>query len=103
MIALSNSNKIFRAAKRQAGFGRDVKALFSREYQLVPALNDISFTSNDSEMVGYISPNGAGKSTTIKIMCAYSYHWHHYLHRSITEDMLPKHLILKRRGCKPFL
>lgn len=69
MITLSNINKTFRVAKRQAGFGRAVKALFSREHELVHALNDVSFTINDGEMVGYIGPNGAGKSTTIKIMC----------------------------------
>jgi ABC-2 type transport system ATP-binding protein len=69
MITLQNINKTFRVAKRQAGLGRAVKALFSREYELVNALNDVSFTINDGEMVGYIGPNGAGKSTTIKIMC----------------------------------
>lgn len=69
MITLSNINKTFRVAKRQAGFGRAVKALFSREYELVQALNDVSFTISDGQMVGYIGPNGAGKSTTIKIMC----------------------------------
>ncbi len=69
MITLESINKTFRVAKRQAGFGRAVKALFSREYELVHALNDVSFTINDGEMVGYIGPNGAGKSTTIKIMC----------------------------------
>ena len=69
MITLQNINKTFRVAKRQAGFSRAVKALFSREYEIVHALNDISFTIGDGEMVGYIGPNGAGKSTTIKIMC----------------------------------
>jgi ABC-2 type transport system ATP-binding protein len=69
MITLQNINKTFRVAKRQAGFGRAVKALFSREYETIHALNDISFTIGDGEMVGYIGPNGAGKSTTIKIMC----------------------------------
>lgn len=39
-----------------------------KEYTYVHALNDISFTINDGEMVGYIGPNGAGKSSTIKIM-----------------------------------
>jgi ABC-2 type transport system ATP-binding protein len=69
MITLSNINKTFRVAKRQAGLGRAVKALFSRDYEIVHALSDVSFTINDGEMVGYIGPNGAGKSTTIKIMC----------------------------------
>jgi len=69
MITLTNISKSFRVRKRQAGFGQAVKALFSREYELIHALNDISFTISDGEMVGYIGPNGAGKSTTIKIMC----------------------------------
>lgn len=69
MINLSNINKTFRVAKRQSGFGRAIKALFAREYELVHALDDISFTINDGEMIGYIGPNGAGKSTTMKIMC----------------------------------
>jgi len=69
MITLENINKTFRVAKRQAGFGHAVKALFSREHELVHALSDISFRIKEGEMVGYIGPNGAGKSTTIKIMC----------------------------------
>ena len=69
MIVVQNINKTFRVAKRHAGFSYAVKALFSREYETIHALNDISFTVNDGEMVGYIGPNGAGKSTTIKIMC----------------------------------
>ncbi len=69
MITLQSIHKTYRVAKRQAGFGRAVKALFSREYEIIHALKDVSFTIRDGEMVGYIGPNGAGKSTTIKIMC----------------------------------
>lgn len=69
MIEFQNINKTYRVAKRQGGFGNAIKALFSREYEYVHALNDVSFTIGDGEMVGYIGPNGAGKSTTIKIMC----------------------------------
>lgn len=69
MIRCENINKTYRVAKRQAGFGNAIKALFSREHKLVHALSDVSFTINDDEMVGYIGPNGTGKSTTIKIMC----------------------------------
>ena len=69
MITLNNINKTFRVAKRQAGLGHAVKALFSRDYEIIHALKDVSFVIGDGEMVGYIGPNGAGKSTTIKIMC----------------------------------
>ncbi|WBW97726.1 ABC transporter ATP-binding protein [Oceanirhabdus sp. W0125-5] len=69
MIEFKNINKTYRVAKRQAGLGNAMKALFSREYENIHALNDVSFNIQDGEMVGYIGPNGAGKSTTIKIMC----------------------------------
>lgn len=68
MIEVKNISKTFRVAKRNAGFREAVKALFKKEYTQVHALQDISFTVNDGEMVGYIGPNGAGKSSTIKIM-----------------------------------
>lgn len=60
--------KSYKIAKRNAGFGAAWKALFHREYEVVHALHDVSFTINDGEMVGYIGPNGAGKSSTIKIL-----------------------------------
>lgn len=69
MINVTNISKTFKVAKRSPGFSQAVKALFSKEYEEIKALDDISFTVNDGEMVGYIGPNGAGKSTTIKILC----------------------------------
>ena len=68
MIQLKNINKTFRVAKRDAGLKAAFKSLFHREYTTVNALQDVSFTIEDGEMVGYIGPNGAGKSSTIKIM-----------------------------------
>lgn len=35
------------------------------------AVNDISFTVDDGEIVGFLGPNGAGKSTTLNIMTGY--------------------------------
>ncbi|MDO5155585.1 MAG: ATP-binding cassette domain-containing protein [Eubacteriales bacterium] len=68
MIQMKHVCKSYKIAKRNAGFGQAVKALWKREYEMVHAINDVSFTIHDGEMVGYIGPNGAGKSSTIKIL-----------------------------------
>ena len=68
MIAMEHVCKSYKIAKRNAGFVEACKALFHREYEVIHALNDVSFTIHDGEMVGYIGPNGAGKSSTIKIL-----------------------------------
>lgn len=68
MITMENVCKSYKVAKRNAGFGEALKALFHREYEVIHALQDVSFTIHDGEMVGYIGPNGAGKSSTIKIL-----------------------------------
>ncbi|OME78256.1 ABC transporter [Paenibacillus sp. FSL A5-0031] len=68
MITVHGISKSYQVAKRSSGVKQAVKALFKREYKVVEALNDISFTIEPGEIVGYIGPNGAGKSTTIKVM-----------------------------------
>lgn len=68
MIELRHIQKTFRVSRRSAGLSQAVKSLFHREYETIHALQDVSFTIRDGEMVGYIGPNGAGKSSTIKIM-----------------------------------
>ena len=73
MIELAHINKTFRVAKRETGAGAALRSLFHREYDLVHALQDVSFRIEDGEMVGYIGPNGAGKSSTIKIMSGILY------------------------------
>ncbi len=35
------------------------------------AVNNISFTINDGELVGFLGPNGAGKSTTMNVLTGY--------------------------------
>ena len=68
MIEVSHITKPYRVAKRDAGFINAFHSLFHREYEEIKALDDVSFTIQDGEMVGYIGPNGAGKSSTIKIL-----------------------------------
>lgn len=68
MIEVKHINKTFKVAKRNAGFKEAARALFHKEYDYIKALEDVSFSIQEGEMVGYIGPNGAGKSSTIKIL-----------------------------------
>lgn len=69
MIEIKNLTKEFKTAVREEGVRGMFKTLFSTKYEVKSAVNNISLTINDGEMVGYIGSNGAGKSTTIKMMC----------------------------------
>src|SRR5207253_3067449 len=42
--------------------------LFRREYKEVRAVDDVSFTIEPGEIVGFLGPNGAGKTTTLKML-----------------------------------
>ena len=68
MITLEHVRKTYKVSKRDTGFLSACKSLFHKEYELIHALDDVSFSISDGEMVGYIGPNGAGKSSTIKIL-----------------------------------
>ena len=43
----------------------------TKKYGSFVALDDISFTINDGEVVGFLGPNGAGKSTTMNIITGF--------------------------------
>jgi ABC-2 type transport system ATP-binding protein len=43
----------------------------SKSYGAQKALNNISFSVNKGEIVGFLGPNGAGKSTLMKILTTY--------------------------------
>ena len=68
MITMKGISKTYRVRARQSGMKHAVKGLFSRAYTEIQAINDMTFTIPDGQIVGYIGPNGAGKSTTIKIL-----------------------------------
>lgn len=68
MISVQNVKKYYKIAKRDKGFLQSLGGLFHRKYETKKAVNDISFTIEKGEIVGFIGPNGAGKSTTIKML-----------------------------------
>ncbi|OPZ37511.1 MAG: putative ABC transporter ATP-binding protein YbhF [Tenericutes bacterium ADurb.BinA155] len=68
MIEVNHLCKYFSRPYREPGLKGAVKSLFTPKKVVTKAVDDISFTVNDGEIVGYIGANGAGKSTTIKMM-----------------------------------
>ncbi len=43
----------------------------AKSYQSQLALDNISFSANEGEIIGFLGPNGAGKSTMMKILTGY--------------------------------
>lgn len=68
MIEVKHIVKEFVSPKKYPGLKGAVKGLFSSEKIVKRAVDDISFSIEEGEIVGYIGSNGAGKSTTIKMM-----------------------------------
>ena len=68
IIEINNLSKHFKILNRHQGFKGAVKDLFSKDYKIVKAVDNISMSIDKGEMVGFVGPNGAGKSTTIKMM-----------------------------------
>ena len=67
-IEVKQISKTFRVAKKKSGLKASLISFFKRDYKDVKAVDEISFSIEKGEIVGYIGPNGAGKSTTIKIL-----------------------------------
>ena len=68
VIEVNHLVKQFKTVKKEKGLKGSIKGLFKPEKKTVTAVNDISFSIEKGEIVGYIGPNGAGKSTTVKMM-----------------------------------
>ncbi len=68
VLQMKHITKEFKVLNRREGVKGTLKDLFSRDYKILRAVDDISMDISRGEIVGYLGPNGAGKSTTIKMM-----------------------------------
>lgn len=68
IIKVNELKREYKVYKDHKGYFGALRNLFDRKYDLIHAVDGISFSINPGELIGYIGPNGAGKSTTIKIL-----------------------------------
>ena len=67
-IEVINLSKHYKVPTREQGLKAAARSLFKRTYKTVKAVDEISFTINPGEVVGFLGPNGAGKTTTLKML-----------------------------------
>ena len=59
VVVMKNVTKQFKVLNRHEGLKGSLRDLFSRDYRIVKAVEDVSLTVNRGEIIGYLGPNGA--------------------------------------------
>jgi ABC-2 type transport system ATP-binding protein len=72
-VVVEGLTKTFKVPVREEGFLNSLKSLVNRKYRNVEAVQDMSFTLEPGEVVGFLGPNGAGKTTTLKMLSGLLY------------------------------
>lgn len=72
-IETINLSKTFQVLEKKSGLLASVSGLFSRKYKSISAVEDVSFSVEEGEIVGFLGPNGAGKTTTLKMLSGLLY------------------------------
>lgn len=72
-IDVRGLTKIYRQRQRKSGIVAAVKSLFKEDYTYKTAVDDISFSIEEGDIVGLLGPNGAGKTTVLKVLSGILY------------------------------
>ena len=91
MIRARDLIKHFRVHKRPPGLVSALRSLVHRPYDVVKAVDGVSFTIERGERVGFLGPNGAGKTTTLKVLAG-------LLHPTSGEVVVEDHVPYRRQA-----
>ncbi|MEB3308472.1 MAG: ATP-binding cassette domain-containing protein, partial [Cyanobacteriota bacterium] len=69
VVRASGLSKTYRVADKQPGLIGTLRHFLRRRSRDLVAVQDVSFSINPGEVVGFLGPNGAGKTTTLKMLC----------------------------------
>lgn len=68
IIIVDNLSKNYPVAVKEPGIKGTITHFFKRTYREIKAVQNVSFTIEPGEIVGFLGPNGAGKTTTLKML-----------------------------------
>ncbi|WP_376796776.1 ATP-binding cassette domain-containing protein [Thermogemmatispora sp.] len=72
-VSAAHLRKVYRVYEREAGLGAALRGLFQRQLQEIVGVDDLTFSIEAGEIVGFLGPNGAGKTTTLKMLAGLLY------------------------------
>ena len=73
VLTVKHLTKSYQTQKKREGLAGSLRDLVNPIYEDKIAVNDISFSIEPGELVGFIGPNGAGKTTTLKTLSGLLY------------------------------
>ena len=68
IIIAENLSKSYPVAIKDPGLRGTINHFFHRTYRNINAVQDVTFSIEPGEIVGFLGPNGAGKTTTLKML-----------------------------------
>ncbi|MDP9004756.1 MAG: ATP-binding cassette domain-containing protein [Verrucomicrobiota bacterium] len=68
VIETRGLTKTYRTYRKESGLRGSIKGLVRRKYDETRAADDVTFSIEEGELVGFLGPNGAGKTTVLKML-----------------------------------
>ncbi len=72
-IEVDRLSKTYKVSEREGGALAALRSVLRRHYRHIRAVEEVSFSIEGGEIVGFLGPNGAGKTTTLKMLSGLLY------------------------------